>query len=82
MRQLVFFSETISEGLIIYFLAQGLQVQKLYQDKRHKLTLGLKVLGLGKTLYLWGCILDSRVRTANQTQDATSAKPKPGVFAT
>jgi hypothetical protein len=40
------------------------------------------VLGLGKTLYLWGCILDSRVRTANQTQDATSAKPKPGVFAT
>ena len=28
-----------------------------------------------------GRILDSRVRTANLLQDATSAEPKPGVFA-
>jgi hypothetical protein len=27
-----------------------------------------------------GKILDSRVRTANLLQDATSAEPKPGVF--
>jgi hypothetical protein len=39
------------------------------------------VLELGRTLYLWGGILDSRVRTANLLQDATSAEPKPGVFA-
>ena len=26
-------------------------------------------------------ILDSKVRTANLPQDATSAEPKPGVFA-
>jgi hypothetical protein len=28
-----------------------------------------------------GWILNSRVRTANLLQDATSAEPKPGVFA-
>ncbi len=39
------------------------------------------MLWLGKTLYLWEGILDSRVRTANLLQDATSAEPKPGVFA-
>ena len=32
-------------------------------------------------LQLLGGILESRVRTANLPQDATSAEPKPGVFA-
>ena len=41
----------------------------------HKLTLGLKVLGLGRTLYLLGRILDSLSRTANLIQDAVFHSP-------
>jgi hypothetical protein len=47
----------------------------------HILSLGLELLWLGKSLYLWAWILDSKARTANLTQDATSTEPKPGVFA-
>jgi len=47
----------------------------------HILTLGLKVLWLGKTLYLLGVILDTLSRTANLIQDAKYSEAKPGVFA-
>ena len=47
----------------------------------HILSLGLELLCLGRTLCLWDSILESRVRTANLLQDATSAEPKHGVFA-
>ena len=51
-------------------------------DYGHILTLGLNVLWLGGTNFLsMGWILDSRVRTANLLQDATSDEPKPGIFA-
>src|SRR4028118_151790 len=36
---------------------------------------------MGITISARGVIIDSRVRTANLLQDATSAEPKPGVFA-
>jgi hypothetical protein len=62
-------------------LALGLELRKRGQHNPHKLTLGLKGLWLGKSLYLLGLKIDSRVRTANLLQDATSAEPKPGVFA-
>jgi hypothetical protein len=48
---------------------------------RHLLSLGLKVLRLGRTLYLWGRILDCLPRTANLSQDATFPEPKLGIFA-
>jgi hypothetical protein len=41
----------------------------------------IRHLKAASTFYLSGGILDSRVLTANLLQDATSAEPKPGVFA-
>jgi hypothetical protein len=43
------------------FPSLGLGGAEARSAYRHKLTLGLKGLGLGRTLYLWGVILESRV---------------------
>jgi hypothetical protein len=47
------------------FPSLGLGGAEARSAYRHKLTLGLKGLGLGRTLYLWGRILETLSRTAN-----------------
>jgi len=43
--------------------------------------IAMRHLKAASRFYATGAKIDSRVRTANLLQDATSAEPKPGVFA-
>ena len=61
------------------FPSLGLGGAEARSAYRHKLTLGLKGLGLGRTLYLWGSILESRAqcKTVGQISKTNVRQPNP-----
>jgi hypothetical protein len=59
------------QGLVMCFSKPNrLRLLQLYQDNLHKLTLGLKVLGLGRTLYLLDLIVERLSFLVNLIRDS------------